>query len=173
MNARYEQREKKVVRAEKYTGDVQDFDEFLEQFRGTKPCLGTHHANGAVRLWVEKSDAYVLLEIGDYAVIESDGVGVYPFKGTMFEEQYGKLPPQPPEWAASMSPQDKLDALKAMGFIAMWEQHQPDCGHQWDHGIRCNCVPPGTSWRAPTDVVEHMHETWDELRAKSTARTQQ
>ena len=49
---------------------------------------------------------------------------------------------------ASMSPSEKLAAIKAMGFVAFWEQHQPDCEAQYSRGIRCICVPPGTSWRA-------------------------
>lgn len=66
------------------------------------------------------------------------------------------------EW----SPQDKLDVLKAMGFTAMWEQHQPDCPSQFDSGMRCNCIPPGTSWVAPHEVKEFMNETYEKLRER-------
>lgn len=63
---------------------------------------------------------------------------------------------------AALSPQEKLDALKEMGFTAMWEEHQPDCYSF--NGDRCICIPPGTSWMPPKDVREYMHETYEELR---------
>lgn len=75
------------------------------------------------------------------------------------EERFGNL-----------APEEKLAALKAMGFVAFWEQHQPDCGAQYDRGLRCNCIPPGTSWRAPRDVVVFMGETYEQLRDHARQR---
>jgi hypothetical protein len=70
---------------------------------------------------------------------------------------------------AELSPERKLEILKAMGFIAFWDEHQPDCPAQYTSGIRCICVPPGTSWHAPRDVKEYMHETYQELVARKRA----
>lgn len=85
------------------------------------------------------------------------------------------------EWWRDLPPDVKLTILTAMGFVAIWEDHQPSCVYadvdgdvnhtdeEWP-GIICNCVPPGTSWGAPREVGEFMGETWDDLKALAHTR---
>lgn len=69
-----------------------------------------------------------------------------------------------------LTPERKLKVLKAMGFQAYRDDHQPDCEYAIDAGNRCQCVRPATSWSAPHDVVVAMHETYDERKADKTPR---
>lgn len=72
---------------------------------------------------------------------------------------------------ASLPPERKIEILAEMGFRAVFETHQPDCPSQYTTGIRCICLPPGTSWWAPRDVKEHLHETYEELCEWKRQRT--
>lgn len=58
----------------------------------------------------------------------------------------------------------KIEIVKAMGFRPGGSDHQWDCGYQFDPGIRCNCVPPATTWSQPADVDVYLGETWEERR---------
>jgi hypothetical protein len=67
--------------------------------------------------------------------------------------------------AKDLPPEVKVEMIKAMGFGAQGDDHQPDCPAQYTRGIRCNCVPPATVWTGPRDVAVFLKETWDERRA--------
>lgn len=74
-------------------------------------------------------------------------------------------PDDPTDWKA-LPPTVKLELVEAMGFSRVWTEHQPECPYAIDAGMRCNCIPPGTSFHPPHDVVKELHETYEELRQR-------
>lgn len=44
-----------------------------------------------VQIWVEKSQAYCTIQLGDYIVAEADGIGVYPHHQAGFEKMHRQL----------------------------------------------------------------------------------
>lgn len=76
------------------------------------------------------------------------------------------------EVVRGLSAEMKIKVIIAMGFSPVGGDHDATCSAMGDFddedepsGLRCNCVPPATSWSQPGDVDEHRHETWNERRA--------
>lgn len=67
--------------------------------------------------------------------------------------------------AKDLDPETKVKLVEAMGFVPMGSSHDDDCDSRFGGGIRCNCVPPATTWHGPTDVDVHRKETWDDRLA--------
>lgn len=67
---------------------------------------------------------------------------------------------------ASLTGEQKVALVKAMGFRPMGDDHDHDCVRRTHgSGFRCNCVPPATTWGQPRDVDVFRKETWDERLA--------
>jgi hypothetical protein len=72
----------------------------------------------------------------------------------------------------ALSPEQKLQILREMDFIEVApEEHGSSCPSLRNSGVRCDCLSPTTSWKAPSDVRRYMGETrearqaFDELRS--------
>lgn len=48
-------------------------------------------AHNSIQIWVEKSQAYCTIQLGDYIVAEADGIGVYPHHQAGFEKMHRQL----------------------------------------------------------------------------------
>lgn len=60
---------------------------------------------------------------------------------------------------STLSPAEKLEALKEMGFTEVPpEEHTINCTSIQGSGLRCTCIPPTTSFKAPLDVRVYMGE---------------
>lgn len=70
----------------------------------------------------------------------------------------------------TMTAEEKVAALDAMGFTPLGSDHQPDCPYALDPGLRCNCVPPATVWAQPHDVDVLRGETWEQRKAAPRRR---
>lgn len=68
--------------------------------------------------------------------------------------------------ASSLTGEQKVALVKAMGFSPRGSDHQDDC-IRYTHGagFRCNCVPPATEWSQPHDVAAFRKETWKDRLA--------
>lgn len=66
--------------------------------------------------------------------------------------------------ARNFTAEQKVRLVKAMGFQPIGSDHQWDCAHQFDPGIRCNCYPPATVWAQPHDVDVLRKETLEDRR---------
>lgn len=63
---------------------------------------------------------------------------------------------------SSLSPAQKIEILKELGFRESTpDEHAPNCTSRQGGGLRCTCIPPTTSWKAPGDVVKFMGETME------------
>lgn len=70
--------------------------------------------------------------------------------------------------ADSLTGEQKVQLVQAMGFRPTGSDHQDDCP-RYTHGtgFRCCCVPPATSWSQPSDVNVYRKETWDDRLARA------
>lgn len=68
--------------------------------------------------------------------------------------------------ADSLTGEQKVQLVRAMGFRPTGNAHQDDCP-RWTHGagFRCGCVPPATLWSQPRDVDVYRKETWNDRLA--------
>ena len=68
--------------------------------------------------------------------------------------------------ATSLTGEQKVQLLRAMGFSPMGSRHQDDCT-RYTHGpgFICICVPPATVWTQPHDVDVFRKETWEDRKA--------
>lgn len=60
--------------------------------RDSAPAVFAFPPNGPLEAWVEKSQTYCQVEVGDWLIKESDGIGVYPCKGAVFAATYDRVP---------------------------------------------------------------------------------
>ena len=68
--------------------------------------------------------------------------------------------------ASSLTGEQKVQLMEAMGFRPLGADHQDDC-IRYTHGAGfvCGCVPPATVWGQPRDVDVFRKETWEDRRA--------
>lgn len=68
--------------------------------------------------------------------------------------------------AATLTGEQKVQLVKAMGFSPTGADHQDDCV-RYTHGpgFICICVPPATMWSQPDDVDRARKETWEDRKA--------
>jgi hypothetical protein len=71
---------------------------------------------------------------------------------------------------AALSPEEKIALFKGLGMSRVGDNHQPDCGPPAETGIRCNCVPPASSWSHPEDVEVFLKETWEDRLERAKKR---
>lgn len=74
------------------------------------------------------------------------------------------------EAVARLDPEKKLAVLEAMGFTRSRLEHGVNCLSRQGSGLRCDCVPPESQWRAPADVRKHLGETWEARTAHRNER---
>lgn len=80
------------VEAIVYDGSRQAIADFMGDRAGGKGVLVGTYAGVApqypLRIWIEKSNAWGCIEVGDAVIRESDGIGVYPCAKAVFEATY-------------------------------------------------------------------------------------
>lgn len=67
-----------------------------------------------------------------------------------------------------LSPQSKVELFHALGMRYVAYDHDPQCISTY--AVPCNCVTPEPTWSAPSDVVVHLKETWDDRLARAEER---
>lgn len=52
---------------------------------------GEDESDAGFRLWVEKSEEWCRIDVGDWIIVEPDGEGFYPCKRAIFAAKYDRV----------------------------------------------------------------------------------
>lgn len=74
---------------------------------------------------------------------------------------------------AGLSPAQKLAILKEMGFKEDGPlEHGVNCTSRQGRGLKCDCLPGTTSFKAPADVKKYLGETMEARQVFAELRSE-